>query len=115
MKSAEVQQLEVLSDLFADAVGFCRPDSVAILGVAGGNGLDRVDANITKRVVGLDINPSYLEAVRRRNSQIRVERKMCIMGGFEVPAGNSGLEAIDESIAPGPALFAVVVACAAWR
>src|SRR5262249_19000022 len=39
---------------------------VAILGIAGGNGLERIDANITSRIVGLDVNPAYLEAVRRR-------------------------------------------------
>ena len=43
-----------------------RPESVAVLGIAGGNGLHNVDPTITKRVVGLDVNPSYLEAVRSR-------------------------------------------------
>jgi len=37
-----------------------------VLGIAGGNGLDHVDPNITKRVVGLDGNPLYLDEVRRR-------------------------------------------------
>jgi hypothetical protein len=66
MKSAEVQQLDVLSELFAEALACCRPSSVAVLGIAGGNGLDHVDPNITKRVVGLDVNPLYLDEVRRR-------------------------------------------------
>jgi len=66
MKSAEVQQLDALSDLFGEALACCRPASVAVLGIAGGNGLDRVDGTITNRVVGLDINPSYLNAVRQR-------------------------------------------------
>ncbi|MDP2999205.1 MAG: class I SAM-dependent methyltransferase [Bryobacterales bacterium] len=66
MRSAGVQQLDALSDLFADAVERCRPESVAILGIAGGNGLERIDGNITRRVAGLDVNPLYLEAVRRR-------------------------------------------------
>jgi hypothetical protein len=66
MKSAEVQQLDILSELFAEALACCRPSSVAVLGVAGGNGLDHVDPDITKRVVGLDVNPFYLDEVRRR-------------------------------------------------
>lgn len=66
MRSAEVRQLQALSDLFAEALAFCRPRSVAVLGVAGGNGLDRLDCNITGRIVGLDLNPLYLEEVRRR-------------------------------------------------
>lgn len=66
MRSAGVRQLDALSDLFADALACCRPESVAILGIAGGNGLERIDGNITSRIVGLDVNPLYLEVVRRR-------------------------------------------------
>jgi len=66
MSSAEVQQLAALSDLFAEALALCRPASVAVLGVAGGNGLDRIDAKLTQRVAGLDINPAYLEIVKER-------------------------------------------------
>jgi hypothetical protein len=70
MKSATDQQLDVLSDLFAEALTLCRPASVAVLGVAGGNGLDRIDTKITHRVVGIDINPVYLDTVRERYPQI---------------------------------------------
>lgn len=68
MKSSEVQQLGVLSDLFREAVELHRPASIAILGIAGGNGLDHIDGNVTNRVVGLDVNPLYLDAVRQRYS-----------------------------------------------
>ncbi len=66
MDSAEVQQLGALADLFGEALDYRRPASVAVLGVAGGNGLDRVDGTVTRRVLGIDFNPTYLEAVRRR-------------------------------------------------
>jgi hypothetical protein len=66
MSSAGVQQLGALSDLFAEALAISRHESVAILGIAGGNGLDRIDWSVTRSVLGIDINPSYLEAVRRR-------------------------------------------------
>jgi hypothetical protein len=66
MNSREVQQLRALSDLFTEALAFCRPVSVAVLGIAGGNGLDQIDTRITKRVLGLDVNPHYLIAVRQR-------------------------------------------------
>jgi hypothetical protein len=66
MKSAEVRQLEALAELFAEALALRRPESVAILGIAGGNGLEAIDAKVTKRVVGLDVNRGYLEEVRRR-------------------------------------------------
>ena len=66
MDSPEVHQLGALAELFAEVLALCRPESVAVLGIAGGNGLDHVDRAITKRIVGLDVNPSYLEAVRSR-------------------------------------------------
>jgi hypothetical protein len=68
MNAPEVQQLGALSNLFAEAMALRRPASVAVLGVAGGNGLDRIDATITGRVVGVDVNPLYLNAVRQRYS-----------------------------------------------
>ena len=66
MGSDNVRQLEALSDLFRRALDLCIPESVAVLGVAGGNGLERVDSAITKRIVGLDINARYLGAVGQR-------------------------------------------------
>jgi hypothetical protein len=66
MGSGNVRQLEALSDLFKRALDLCMPESVAILGVAGGNGLDLVDRATTKRIVGVDINAQYLQAVRQR-------------------------------------------------
>lgn len=70
MRSVGIQQSGALSDLFAEAIGFCRPFSIAVLGIAGGNGLDRIDSSVTTRVVGLDLNPLYLEAVRQRYSNL---------------------------------------------
>ncbi|HEY4381166.1 MAG TPA: class I SAM-dependent methyltransferase [Acidobacteriaceae bacterium] len=66
MRSPVVAQLDVLADLFAAALKLRRPASVAVLGIAGGNGLDRVDGAVVRRVVGLDLNAEYLEAARQR-------------------------------------------------
>jgi hypothetical protein len=70
MSSAEVRQLGVLSELFVEAVQRCRPHSLAILGIAGGNGLDHIDSCHTTRVVVIDLNYKYLEAVRQRYSSL---------------------------------------------
>lgn len=78
MSSVEVQQLGALSDLFAEVIGRCRPLSVAVLGIAGGNGLDHIDSSITARVVGLDLNPLYLEAVRDRYSHLSGLELLCV-------------------------------------
>lgn len=67
MSLPEVGQLRVLSDLFAEALACCSPESLAILGVAGGNGLEHVDPRVTQRVVGIDINPGYLDTIRQRH------------------------------------------------
>ena len=66
MGADNVQQLSALSGLFKRALDVCRPDSVAILGIAGGNGLEHANPATIKRIVGLDINPGYLDEVRRR-------------------------------------------------
>ena len=70
MNADSVRQMDALSELFGRALAYCRPESAAILGVAGGNGLERIDRSITKRIVGVDINPSYLDAVRQRHSDL---------------------------------------------
>ena len=78
MKSAEVQQLGTLSDLFAQALAFWRPATVVVLGIAGGNGLEHIDGRITRRVVGIDVNPLYLDAVRKRYSTIDGLELYCV-------------------------------------
>jgi SAM-dependent methyltransferase len=71
MGSEAVDQLVPLADLFAEALARLRPRSVAVLGVAGGNGLQHVDGTITSRVVGIDVNPGYLAVTRQRFPELR--------------------------------------------
>jgi hypothetical protein len=66
MSSPGVQQLTALAELFKRALDYCLPESVAVLGVAGGNGLEQIDGSVTKRIVGVDINQRYLDEVQRR-------------------------------------------------
>lgn len=63
---AEVRQLPVLAELFKRSLDHCRPESVAVLGIAGGNGLGQIDRSVTKRIVGVDINQRYLDEVQQR-------------------------------------------------
>ena len=71
MGSADVNQLAPLADLFGEALAHLRPRSVAVLGVAGGNGLEHVDGTLTTRVVGIDVNPAYLGATKQRFPDLR--------------------------------------------
>lgn len=89
MSSAGVKQLAALAELFKCALHRCRPESVAVLGVAGGNGLEHIDSSITKRIVGLDLNECYLR---------EVERRFKTLAGLELYCCNLAEE--DLSLAP---------------
>ncbi|HKS72079.1 MAG TPA: class I SAM-dependent methyltransferase [Terriglobales bacterium] len=78
MGSEQVQQLRALAELFSDALRRCRPESVAILGIGGGNGLDRIDTDVTRRIAGVDVNPAYLEAARERYANLRGLELHCV-------------------------------------
>lgn len=59
-------QLAVLSGALAEAYGRTRPRRLLVLGCATGNGLEHVRCDVTERVVGVDVNPSYLAVTRER-------------------------------------------------
>ncbi len=66
MALPDVAQAQLLADVFADSLDKYLPQSVAVLGCAGGNGFDRISANVTERVVGIDLNPDYIRQLRAR-------------------------------------------------
>jgi SAM-dependent methyltransferase len=66
MALPQVAQAQLLSDVLAEAVGRYLPRSVAVLGCAGGNGFERLADNGVERIVGVDLNPDYVEAARER-------------------------------------------------
>lgn len=72
MRAPGVEQLAALSLLFSRALQRVRPKSVAVLGIAGGNGLEHIDGSVS-RVVGVDIRSEYLEEVRRRFPALPLE------------------------------------------
>jgi GNAT superfamily N-acetyltransferase len=78
MRAPSVAQLGVLAALFAEVLERCQPASVAVLGIAGGNGLQALDPGVTRRVVGLDINQAYLDVTRQRFASITSLELHCI-------------------------------------
>jgi SAM-dependent methyltransferase len=65
MSLPTIAQAEMLAAQFSDALHQFSPESVAVIGCAGGNGFDRIPS-ATKRVVGVDINPSYIASASSR-------------------------------------------------
>jgi hypothetical protein len=96
--SPEVAQLGALSDLFAEVLARRRPPSLALLGIAAGNGLNRIDAGVTRRVVGVDVNPQYLVAVRER---------FCDLPGLELHCADLAEQTL--AIAPVQLVYAALL------
>lgn len=66
MASPNVGQSRLIADELEALVRTYSPASVAVIGCAGGNGFDRLSGTSATRVVGVDINPAYIEQARER-------------------------------------------------
>jgi hypothetical protein len=65
-----VGQLGPLARILARALRDLRPETLLVPGVATGNGLEAVDAEVTRRVVGLDLNMGFLAVARQRHMRL---------------------------------------------
>lgn len=61
-----VGQSQLIADELALLLRTYSPGSVAIIGCAGGNGFDCVLGTSVSRIVGVDLNPDYIEQTRTR-------------------------------------------------
>ena len=66
MSLPSIGQADMLASQFAALLAEFSPTSIAVIGCAGGNGFDRVSPDVTKRIVGIDINPHYIEELSNR-------------------------------------------------
>lgn len=66
MALPQVGQAQMLANVFDALLKQYRPRSVAVVGCSGGNGFERIDNDVTERVVGVDLNEQYLEELRCR-------------------------------------------------
>ncbi len=69
MSLPSIDQAKMLADRFELLIGRIKPSSVAIIGCAGGNGLERIGSERVERIVGVDINPGYIEEARTRHAR----------------------------------------------
>lgn len=70
MRLESVQQLQTMNKMMCRQFFLCDADTVMILGIAGGNGLEHVVGRGFKRVYGVDINPDYLQQCKKRYPQL---------------------------------------------
>jgi hypothetical protein len=61
-----IGQSEMLATQFSQLLTQWTPAAAAVIGCAGGNGFDRVRVAVTKRLVGIDINPLYIRELAYR-------------------------------------------------
>jgi len=66
MQYKSVGQLHLLNNLTKKYLEKLCPEIVMFLGIAGGNGLEHIDNNVTSQVFGIDINQNYLEETKKR-------------------------------------------------
>jgi predicted TPR repeat methyltransferase len=93
-----IGQTQLLADILAGAIERFSPQSVAVLGCAGGNGFERIPPNVF-RVVGVDLNPRYVAEVETR---FRGR-----LNGLELIAGD--IQGKEVSFAPVDLVFAGLV------
>lgn len=66
MALPEIAQARMLADELERAMRQHTPSSVAIIGCSGGNGFERLIGAVVERIVGIDINPTYVAAAQAR-------------------------------------------------
>ena len=68
MSLPSIAQSQYLSNHFEKMLNLYNPKSVALLGCAGGNGLEVVKAKNIEKIICVDINPVYLHQAKNRYS-----------------------------------------------
>ena len=70
MKLDDIQQLQILNQIMKKQIKQNPIKSLAILGIAGGNGLEYIDLNSFEQVYGIDVNQNYLDVCKKRYSHL---------------------------------------------
>lgn len=124
MAMPEVGQAAMLSDEFQQAIEHSKPSSVALVGCAGGNGLEELVGRDIRRVVCVDVNSAYLHSLSQRyahriagleivcaevESLSVTEPVDLVFGGlvFEYTRLDEALRSLSLIITPGGKLYAL--------
>lgn len=85
MSSPEVFQLQVLNEIVKEQLSYNKK-KVAILGVAGGNGLEHFDENHYDTIILVDINKDYLDVCLSRYQSLRdIINPICVDLSLPLP------------------------------
>ena len=70
MSLESVYQLQVLNQMMQAQFESYDIETIMILGVAGGNGLEHIDKNKIMKVYGVDVNPDFLTECKARYKEL---------------------------------------------
>ncbi len=70
MSLESVYQLQRLSEMMREQFLVYDVESIMILGIAGGNGLEHIDKERIRKVYGVDVNQSFLSACKKRYEEL---------------------------------------------
>jgi len=126
MALPEVAQAQALNNLMASALSEYTPASLAVIGCTTGNGFEHINTTHTRRVVGIDINPAYLNILETRfrgripclelleaditAQDFRIAPVSMVFAGllFEYVDVSAALRSISQCLASGGILIAVL-------
>lgn len=92
MEMPDVFQLQTLNAIMRRQLAYNKP-VVAILGAAGGNGLNHIDLNTVRKVYAVDINAEFLAACQKRYGFLKdvLETICCDLSADEACLPRCGL------------------------
>ncbi len=70
MSLESVYQLQVLNHMMREQFAEYDIDTIMILGIAGGNGLEYINKEYVKKVFGVDVNQNFLDECKRRHNEL---------------------------------------------
>ncbi len=70
MSLESVYQLQMLNGMMREQFEEYDIDTIMILGIAGGNGLEHINKEQVKKVYGVDVNPKFLFECKRRYNEL---------------------------------------------
>lgn len=79
MSLENVRQLQTMNQIMKEQFSFYDVESIMILGIAGGNGLEHIDQRKIKYVYGADVNQKYLNECTKRYASLKhIFKPVCV-------------------------------------